>query len=368
METYLQDLMNTQCAAGLEVCALVHQSETSMRDRIDKVPTPSGKSYEVVRAARWFNLGFVPVSPFFVSSAAALIARFEPDVIHIHHPNASPVGLLLLPSAQRVSWVSQWHADILTPMANRLVRLAYALYRPMEQAVLRRSSTILATSAAYFECSHALASHQQRVKVLPLGLDQTRLPASDEVNPLPRDKMPLVLSVGRLCGYKGFDTLIEAVRLVPELQCWIVGDGPDKSKLQALIKRHQLQERVRLLGALNNIELWRAYKTCDVFVLPSFDKTEAFGMVLLEAMQFAKPIVVCDIKGSGVPWVAKLADRSTIVPVKDPGALARAITAHLKNGQQHSKPTPTPTTLNLITQVKDLCGVYEQARSDYTLQ
>ncbi len=304
METYLRDLMNIQRRAGTEVCALVHSSSRRLTDQVDAVDALDGSAYEVVRSARWFSLGFVPISPLFMWTAWRIVKRFRPDVIHLHLPNASPLWMLLLPTARKVTWIASWHSDVLTPIASRTMRLLYKVYKPLERLQLKQCQTVYASSPPYAEHSPALADFLGKVQVKPLELDPLRLPNPETLQPLPKSR-PVILTVGRMAIYKGILDLIRACSAIPEADLWLVGSGEMEEEARRLVDQLGMNERVTFWGEVDDDLLWRIYKTCDVFCLASTDKTEAFGMVLLEAAYFGKPLVVRDIEGSGVPWVAE---------------------------------------------------------------
>jgi len=337
METYLQDLIVVQHRQGQKVTALVHASSATALDRDQQVDALDGTSFKIRLAARWFNLGFVPVSPFFWLSALKLIRQFEPNIIHIHHPNLSAAWLLLLPLARKVPWVAHWQSDILTPSSSRFIRLCYAFYRPFEQQLLNRSAIIFATSSNYVEGSEALTKHLSKVKVLPLGLDNRRLPDPYQLQEMDKPKSsPLVLFVGRLARYKGLPNLLNATARLQNVHCWLVGDGSERRFLEKEVARLKIRDRVRFVGAVNEETKWRYLKTADVVVLPSTDKNEAFGMVILEAGHLGKSMVVTDIKGSGTAWVADQFG-ATIVAASDLDALTAGIRQVLSSPTQDSK-------------------------------
>jgi glycosyltransferase involved in cell wall biosynthesis len=82
---------------------------------------------------------------------------------------------------------------------------------------------------------------------------------------------------------------------------------------------------VRLLGAVEDEMLTQLMATCDVFCLPSRERTEAFGIVLLEAMRYGKPLLVSDLPDSGVNWVARNGQNAMVVPAGDVAAWAAAL-------------------------------------------
>jgi len=374
METYLSDLMNVQQGLGMSVAAVTHNHEPGFRDTFgaeDFRKTDGRKPHHIYRAARWFNVGVVPFSPLFAFTLARAIAEFQPTVLHLHHPNASAAWALLLPSARRLPWVATWHADILTPEASNAIKLGYHLYRPLERAQLARTQRVLATSERYREGSDCLNALGQLCEVLPLGLDKQRLPP--ETNPLTSDRKIStatgsikILTVGRIAAYKGYSHLLDALAFLPEAILTMVISGGD-AEIAGLEKRIEvlgLSSRVKLKKNLKDSELWDQYRACDVFCLPSTDKTEAFGMVLLEAQYFNRPIVVCDISGSGVPWVASKNARFSLAQPGNAQSLATAIERVLAEEasiQVSAKMAVGPDLFSLEDQAKRLMDIYQQA-------
>jgi glycosyltransferase involved in cell wall biosynthesis len=104
--------------------------------------------------------------------------------------------------------------------------------------------------------------------------------------------------------YKGIPDLIRACSTIPEADLWLVGTGEVEAEARALVQELGMEDRVKFWGAVEDDLLWRIYQTCDLFCIASTDRTEAFGVVLLEAAHFGKPVVVREIEGSGVAWVA----------------------------------------------------------------
>lgn len=95
--------------------------------------------------------------------------------------------------------------------------------------------------------------------------------------------------------------------------------------LQHMIDNGGLADRVALMGGLPDARLHAMLDTCDCLCLPSVERTEAFGLVLLEAMRYAKPVVASDVEGSGIGWVVENGVSGILVPPADAGALGAAI-------------------------------------------
>ena len=109
---------------------------------------------------------------------------------------------------------------------------------------------------------------------------------------------------------------------VPEAQLDIIGDGDQRGTLERLVEDLDLAGRVTLKGSCDEVTLARSLRDCDVLCLPSIERTEAFGMVLLEAMSCGKPCLVTEVPGSGMAWVVENAKTGLTVPaISTPGLL-----------------------------------------------
>lgn len=318
MERFLGDLVDAQRAAGHEVQVLVH--DDGRADTRDDPPW-------LHRCPVTVKLFFAPLAWRFPFRLARILREFDPEVIHLHVPNVSAFWVLLLRSALRRRWVVHWQSDIET--SNRAVRLLYPHYRIFERALLERADWIVVTSPDYLEASAPLKPWRDKCQVIPLGIAPDRLPTvhEHETEGLWTGYGMRLLAVGRLTYYKGFETLIKAVLDLPNHELVIVGEGEERPALEALLAAAGHPPSVRLLGAVDDATLTRFMASCDVFCLPSIERTESFGIVLLEAMRYAKPLLVSDLKGSGVTWVARNEQNAMVVPMRDPAAWGTAIEA-----------------------------------------
>jgi rhamnosyl/mannosyltransferase len=306
----------------------VHQCAQSKRESL-----VTRSAAPVVRVPTYGQALYAPVSPGFGRRLAREIRRRQPDLLHVHMPNTSAFWLLM-PGMPRCPMVIHWHSDIVGDGMDARLRLLYPAYRPFEQALLKRASAIIATSPGYLESSLALQAYRERCAVIPLGLDRQRLALAREEAPsaprwLDRDALKL-LATGRLSRYKGFDQLIRAVRQTPGVELLIAGDGEERAKLQALLGDAQSQARIRLLGRVSDAERNRLMSQCDLFCLPSLNRAEAFGLVLLEAMAFGKPALVTTVAGSGMSWVVRDGETGWHVEPDNPQAMAARL-AHIRD-------------------------------------
>ncbi|QIL83967.1 glycosyltransferase [Diaphorobacter sp. HDW4A] len=311
MEVFLADLLNEQRKQGIDAHALVHGD-----------PEPDDPPW-IQRVPVQFSLVYAPMAAGFRSAMAKAIERIRPDVLHLHLPNNSALWALTLPSARKVPWVIHWQSDIVFSDIKWSVAMAYMIYKPFEQALLERTAQIIATSPPYLEASKALRSWHDKTAIIPLGINVEAAPAPVNIPPEMSwrgDTQLKLLSIGRLTYYKGFETLIEAVSTMPGVELLIVGEGELRPDLEAKIKevtRPGQPPTVCLLGAVDDAQKHTLLAQCDVFCLASCERTEAFGIVVLEAMMHGRPCVVTDLPGSGMPWIVAQAKSGLRVPYED---------------------------------------------------
>jgi rhamnosyl/mannosyltransferase len=265
---------------------------------------------------------------------ARAIREFGPNLLHLHVPNTSAFWALLVPAARRLPWVLHWHADVVPSQLDRRLAVAYRAYRPLEERLIKASRAVIVTSPDYLASSNALADWKAKCHVIPLGLDPTRLgdPNGNALTLANRhwgNATFRILVVGRLTYFKGHDTLIQAISDVPGARVIIVGEGERRQSLERLIETLRLASRVDLAGSRGwesaDPDLAALFHTCDVVCLPSLERTESFGLVLLEAMRYEKPVVTTSVPGSGIGWVVSEGEHGVLVAPGDPAALAQAL-------------------------------------------
>lgn len=324
IESFLGDLLPALERGGVTTAALVHDAIGQKQG-----PARHGKTI-IYRVPCHGTLLYAPVSPSFPFAMKKAIQDFRPDILHFHVPNTSVFWALPLPAAGTLPWVVHWHADVVPSVIDRRMALAYQLYRPIEKLFLRRARAIIATSQSYLNTSSALADFKDKCHIVPLGLDPDRLKKPDDAGLQWAEAVwgqpeKRILVIGRLTYYKGHDVLLDAATALPDCRILIVGNGERESSLQRRIQSLGLSDNVSLLGFLPEADLHTLIATCHCLCLPSVERTEAFGMVLLEAMRYGKPVVASDIPGSGIGWVVEAGVTGFLVRPGDPVQLAGAL-------------------------------------------
>ncbi len=325
IERHVQDLAEWQLANAIDTQVLVHQPAGHWFGTRDVINGVTVERSGCVAAPL-----YAPISPAFPLRLSSMIRRHRPQVLHLHLPNPSCFALLASPAARRLPWIVHWHADISPDAKDWRLHVAYRLYRPFEQAVLKRAAAIIVTSQAYRDASVALAPWLAKSHVIGLGLG--RAPdSSARALAWPAGNGIKLIAVGRLSYYKGFDTLLDALALlrdrgevqVPRLL--LVGEGEHGRRLREHASRMDLDDCVRFAGAIDDGLLQAAYSSADLFVLPSLDRSEAFGLVLLEAMRAGLPVVASAIFGSGVGHVVADGHTGDLFASGSASALADAL-------------------------------------------
>lgn len=246
----------------------------------------------VIRLSTILSVASTPICPLI----ARKIREAKADLVHIHLPNPWAVlGYML--SGHRGSLVVTWHSDVIRQKA-----LGRA-FEVLSRRFMQRCQAIIATSNNYLESSPTLSKHMARCFVIPFGISTRELWQRDinAINWIRQRYGPrIVLSAGRLVYYKGIEYLIRAMKSVRAMLL-IVGDGPLRHKLEQEAKANFVWDRVHFLGSVDDLTSF--YHACDIFALPSIARSEAFGIVQLEAMACGKP-VVNTLLPSGVPFVS----------------------------------------------------------------
>lgn len=254
---------------------------------------------------------------FSAIGAFARLAR-EADVVHYHYPWPMMDIAHFAARTGRPSVVT-YHSDIVRQ------KLLLAIYRPLMHRFLGSVDAIVATSPNYLASSPVLQRFAHKVSVIPIGaLDTSQ--AAPNSNRLAhwRAKLParFFLFVGALRYYKGLAFLLDAAERTG-LPVVIVGRGEQSASLSDEVRRRGLQN-VHLLGEVEEADKAALLRLCHAFAFPSHLRSEAFGVALLEAALFGKPMISCELT-TGTSYVNIDGETGLVIPPADPAALAEAM-------------------------------------------
>ncbi|WP_395546972.1 MULTISPECIES: glycosyltransferase [unclassified Lacrimispora] len=269
---------------------------------------------EVVRAGSAGILFSLPISLSFVLKLRKISK--EMDIIHFHVP--FPLGdLACLMSNYKGKVVVSWHSDIVRQ--KKMMKF----YKPLMEKFLNRADIILVATQGHIDGSDYLPKYRNKCRIIPYGVEPRIEELADKylikgkVENTKVDKPVKFLFIGRLVYYKGCDVLIEAFSRVKNAELWVVGTGPLEESLKQKVRDLDISEKVRFRGVISDDEMVECICSCDALVLPSVIKSEAFGLVQLEAMVFEKPVINTNLP-SGVPYVS--IDKETGLTV-EPGSV-----------------------------------------------
>lgn len=282
---------------------------------------------EVTRASSMGMLSSLPLSVSFLWKFRRMAK--DRDIIHIHMP--FPLGdLACFLSGYKGRVILWWHSDIVRQ--KKLMKL----YRPLMEWLLRRADCIVVATQGHIDGSKYLKPYQEKCRIIPFGVDlkiekeadrwyeEGRLLERSEEKP---DAVKF-LFVGRLVYYKGCRTMIEAFVQAAKgnsrIQLDIVGTGSLEPELKKQTEELGLTDRIYFHADVSDDELIQYFKECDVFVLPSLQRSEAFGLVQIEAMAFGKPVINTKLP-SGVPYVSLHGETGLTVEPGNAAELAEAM-------------------------------------------
>lgn len=245
-----------------------------------------------------------------IAGLRRLVRETAPDIVNTHLFTANLWTRLA--GLQRRKWglvvtlhnVDNWRGP-LHRAADRLLAAAADRYVAVGPAV----------ASYYRNCGLP----RKRLRLIPNAI---RWDAVSESIPFTRP-VPLVRAVGRLVPQKGFDVLVRAAAILAEKGCRvrveIIGDGPERASLAALVSQNGLAESVFLLGPRDDAR--RLIAGADIFVMPSL--REGLPLVLLEALHAGRPVVATRLPA--LDGVVENAREAVLVPPGSPLALAAAI-------------------------------------------
>ena len=310
METYVRQLCNGMPKHGIEPSVLTFNHIARIKtawEKVDEIP--------VRRVTCQFRLFSQPVSSSFGSEMSRLIS--ETDLVHLHSP--FPNAEMLYKYITKPLVVT-WCVD---PANTRWAKL-FLFFRPSLIRVLEMARKIVLIGPNLLEHSPTLQPYSHKCDVIPLAYSTV-----NDTEPISKGRKfnqnkSTILFVGKLRKYKGVQFLIRSLQYIPDVQLRIVGSGEESSNLKLLTNKLGIDSRVTFLGNVPNENISSEYRNADIFVLPSIDGSEAFGIVQAEAMSYGLPVINTYLP-SCVPFVSLNEVTGVTIPPGDPVALASAI-------------------------------------------
>jgi len=290
VESHVRGLVREFAREGHEVTVV-----TSRYDR----RLPIEEETEGYRILRTRTLGTVLDTPLDLGTGRT-VRPIEADVFHLHYPPPLTSYFATRALARRHAPVClTYHCDLYLPSAAG--RLLAGIYQTVFlPATLDRTDRIVVHTRSYGGTSAMLRGRELTVIPSAVDLDRFRpgLDASRTRSDLRLDGKRVMVFTGRLVPHKGVDVILEALAQLPkDVVLVVIGAGPRLPSLVGLARRLGVEDRVRFCPAVTDEELPYFLSLGDVFVFPSQNRLEGFGLVVAEAMAAGLPVVVADMPG-----------------------------------------------------------------------
>ncbi|MGW6494859.1 glycosyltransferase [Nonomuraea angiospora] len=318
--------------AGRGHTVVVHTRRSSERQPGSVTMAP-GVTVEYVTAGPPAPVPKDELPPYLAEFTERLAHRWAaspPDVVHAHYWMSGQVALQAaggVPVVQTFHALGtvkrRWQGDADTSPAHRI---------DTERAIGRRADAVLATCGDEVAELRAMGVPERRIAVVPCGVDLSVFRPDGPVAPGTGGK--LILSIGRLVPRKGVDTVIRALRRIPDADLVIAGGGGDDEeavRLYELARAYGLERRVHVIGSVPREHVPALMRAADVLVaVPWY---EPFGMVAIEAMACGVPVVASAVGGH----LDTVAGCGVLVPPRRPRALARALSDVLDHPRRRAE-------------------------------
>jgi glycosyltransferase involved in cell wall biosynthesis len=332
-EKYVKDLSLALTRAGHEVTIisnnLPREKNAPSEDKIDGV--------RVIRLPAIDLFHYLPVTRAFKPEMLK-----EYDIVHIHVPAFSFIRAVAGKVRQPI--VVTYHCDITIsekfhgiPVPNWF-RKTFEFFGDLYgRYLLSKADVVYNTTKTYADTSPVL-SKMKNIRHIPIGIFHDHIDEMHKKLGLSeKDKnVKQLLWLGRMAGNKGCDYMVKAMPMIlekfPNTKLVICGDGEEKSHINALIDRLGIRESVEMYGMVTFDVLVRLFYSSLVYVFPSINRLEAFGIVQLESFVNYTPVIASDIPGPNA--VMDVGTTGYLVPKQNPKAIAEKCIELLTNPQK----------------------------------
>ncbi len=271
------------------ICDLVNKKKDNYIEVLSFSKTKSFLTkkygYKVHHFRSYFNFFSTPISFRIIYFLFKKISKF--DFIHLHVPNPFVGFFLLFFNYKKI--VISWGSDIINQ------KILKTFYYPFQYFLLNKAYKIICLSSEYFKSSKDLKNFGKKVSIIP-----PIIKSKEKKKYFNKEKIN-ILMIGRLVDYKRHDLAIKSLASLPnKFELNIIGDGKNKGKLNQLIYDLNLTKRAKILDKVNEKKKYFYLKKSDVFLMCSNTRAESFGISILEAISCGLPLVISNVKGSGM--------------------------------------------------------------------
>ena len=286
-----------------------------------RMQMPFGERHPMVSLLLF--LAFFPIGLY---QLVRLILKYRIDVINIHYPAGCLYYLALCRRILGVPLITSIHGADIFPDGTLRNQIPRGL-----RFLLHASVLIVAPSRSFQRMfSTAFPELEPKTTFIHNGVDFTALD-DHALGATVNGTGPYIFCISAYKEQKAIDVLVHAFKRVheadPKVKLIVVGPGPLRGDLEQFAASLGIRERIEFLGQKSRAEVVSLLRGCQVFVLPS--RFETFGIVILEAMTFKKPVVATT--AGGIPEIVENGKNGILVPPDDPQALAEALIKLLKD-------------------------------------
>jgi glycosyltransferase involved in cell wall biosynthesis len=286
----------------------------------------------VYRLPYLFKVSSTPVSPFWRRRISSIILKERPDIVNGHFPVPYIADVACRAAHnEKIPFILTYQNDLVG--RNPLLRLLSSCYYSwLASKTLRLSQKIIVTSEHYAQNSPYLRKFGDKIEVVPPGVAAEKF----DLPPHTVKEGQCVLFIGQLnkaSQHKGLSYLIRAMKIVgdtvKDAKLVVVGEGDYSGYYRKLAKTCGVNGRVEFAGFVRDEELPSYYRESSVVVLPSYNRAEGFGIVLIEAQACGKPVIGTTV--GGIPSAIRDGQTGLLVPPRDSGKLADTIIRILRD-------------------------------------
>lgn len=330
-EKYVKDLSVTLVKRGHEVTVISTNLPVEKKAPAEELLD----GFKVIRlpAKNWFS--YLPVT----DKKFDLKMLEGYDIVHVHVPSFGFLREIAGRIKQPV--VVTYHCDVTVsekyygvPVPGFVIKGVEAISNIFALSLLKKADIVYNTTKTYADSSPVL-SQLPNVHNIPIGIFYDHIDEMQKKLGLSeKDKNPKqLLWLGRMAGNKGCDYTVKALPLIlkkhPDVKLIICGDGEEKAHINALINKLGVRNSIEMYGVVSFDQLVSLFYKSLVYIFPSINRLEAFGIVQLEAFANYTPVICTDIPGPNA--VMDVGTTGLIVPKQNPEAIAQAAISLLDN-------------------------------------
>lgn len=311
---YKAGIGNVAYSNALGLAKLGHQVTVFTPLYNNKDASYASADFKIVRLRPWLkfgNAGFLPQLFWKLKSY---------DIIHLHYPffgGAEVVWLLKKIKKNKMPLVITYHHDI---VGGKFLKLFFNFHNKyLLPRIIKSADKVIVTTFDYAQNSNIsklIRDYPEKFIEIPLsvdlhkfspGLKDADLAVKYGLNPGQDKVLLFVGALDKAHYFKGIDFLIKSFNVLDysgcnekcgyQIKLLIIGDGELKPVYEKQVLDMGLQNKIIFCGQISDDDLARHYNLADAVILPSIDKSEAFGIVLIEAMACAKPVIAANLAG-----------------------------------------------------------------------